>query len=47
MEVEGSKESAPNQEEHQEKKEETGGPKQEAETPNPPSEPTLVVTPGK
>jgi hypothetical protein len=46
-EAEGSKDSAPDQEEHQDKKEKTGGPKQEAETSNPPSEPTSVVTPGK
>jgi hypothetical protein len=46
-EAEGSKDSTPGQEEHQDKKEQTGGPKQEAETSNPPSEPTSVVTPGK
>jgi hypothetical protein len=46
-EAEGSRDSTPGQEEHQDKKEQTGGPKQEAETSNPPSEPTSVVTPGK
>jgi hypothetical protein len=47
MEAEGSKDSALDQEEHQDKKEKIGGPKQEAETSNPPSEPTSAVTPGK
>jgi hypothetical protein len=47
MEAEGSKDSTPSQEEHQDKKEQTGGPKQEVETSNPPSEPTSVVTLGK
>ena len=46
-EAKGSKDSAPDQEEHQDKKEKTGGPKQEAETSYPPSEPTSVFTPGK
>jgi hypothetical protein len=46
-EAEGSKDSSPDQEEHQNRKEQTGGPKQEAETSNPLSEPTSVVTPGK
>jgi hypothetical protein len=47
MEAEGSKDLALGQEEHQDKKEKTGGPKQEAETSNPLSEPTLVVNLGK
>jgi hypothetical protein len=47
MEAKGSKYSGPDQEEHQEKKKQIGGPKQEAKIPNPPSKPTLVVTPGK
>jgi hypothetical protein len=47
MEAKGSKDSGPDQEEHQEKKKQTGGPKQEAEIPNPPSKPASVVTPGK
>jgi hypothetical protein len=47
MEDEGSKDSAPGQEEHRDKKEKMGGLKQEAETSNPPSEPTLIVTPRK
>jgi hypothetical protein len=46
-EAKGSKDSGPDQEEHQEKKKQTGGPKQEAEIPNPPSKPASVVTPGK
>jgi hypothetical protein len=47
MEAKGSKDSRPDREEHQEKKKQTGGPKQEAEIPNPPSKPASVVTPGK
>jgi hypothetical protein len=47
MEPKGSKDSTPNQEEHQEKKKQTGAPKQEAETPNPTSKSTSIVTPGK
>jgi hypothetical protein len=46
-EAEGSKDSAPGREEHQDKKEKTGGPKREAEMSYPLSEPTSVVTPGK
>jgi hypothetical protein len=46
-EAKGSKDSTPDQEEHQEKKKQTGGPKQEAETPNPTRKSTSVVTPGK
>jgi hypothetical protein len=45
--VEGSKDSAPSLEGHQDKKEQTGCPKQGAETSNPPSELTSVVTSGK
>jgi hypothetical protein len=45
--AESSKDSTPDQKEHQEKKEQTRGPKQEAETPNPLKKPTSVVTPGK
>jgi hypothetical protein len=47
MEAKGSKDSGPDQEEHQEKKKQTGGLKQEAEIPNPPSKPASVVTPWK
>jgi hypothetical protein len=47
MEAKGSKDSGPDQEENQEKKKQTGGPKQEAETPNPSSKPASEVTPGK
>jgi hypothetical protein len=47
IEAEGSKDSTPGQEEHQDEKEKTGGLKQESETSDPPSELTLVVTPGK
>jgi hypothetical protein len=45
--AEGSKDSAPSQEEQQDKEEQVGGPKQEAEASDPPSEPTSVITPGK
>ena len=47
MEANGSKDLGPDQEENQEKKKQTGGPKQEAEIPNPPSKLASVVTPGK
>jgi hypothetical protein len=47
MEAKGSKDSAPDQEEQQEKKKQTRGPKQESEIPNPPSQPAPVVTPRK
>ena len=43
-EAEGSKDSAPGREEHQDKKEKTGGPKREAEMSYPLSVPTSVVT---
>jgi hypothetical protein len=43
----GSKGSPPDQEEQQDKEEKVGGPKQEVEASNPPSEPTLVITPRK
>jgi hypothetical protein len=42
-----SKDSAPGQEEQQDKEDQTGGPKQEYKASDPPSEPTSVVTPGK
>jgi hypothetical protein len=44
---EGSKDSAPSQEEKQDKEEKVGGPKQEVEASDPPSEPISVVTPWK
>jgi hypothetical protein len=47
MAAKGSKDSRPDQEEHQEKKNKSRGPKQEAEIPNPTSKPSSVVTPGK
>jgi hypothetical protein len=47
MEAKGSKGSGPNQGENQEKKNQTGDPKQEAEIQNSPSKPASVVTPGK
>jgi hypothetical protein len=43
-EAKGSKDSGLDQEEHQEKKKQIGGPKQEAEIPNPLSKTNLVVT---
>jgi hypothetical protein len=46
-EAKGSKYLTPDQEEHQEKKKQTGGPKQEDETPNPTRKSTSIVTPGK
>jgi len=47
MEAKGSKDSGPDKEENQEKKKQTGDPKQELEILNPSSKPTSVVTPGK
>jgi hypothetical protein len=45
--VEGSKASTLDPEEHQEEKKKTGDQKREAETSNPTSKSTSVVTPGK
>ena len=47
MEAKGSKDSGPDQEEHQEKKKQTGGPKQESEISNLSSKPASAVTPRK
>ena len=47
IEAEGSKGSAPGQEEQQDKEEKVGGPKQEPEVSGPSSEPTSVITPRK
>jgi hypothetical protein len=46
-EAKGSKGSAPGQEEQQDKEEQVGGQKKEAEASDPPREPTSVITPGK
>jgi hypothetical protein len=46
-EVEGSKDSAPRQEEHQDREEQTRSPKLEMKTPDPPKKQTPVATPGQ
>jgi hypothetical protein len=46
-EAEGSKDSAPRQEEHQDREEQTRSPKPEMKTPDPPKKQTPVATPGQ
>jgi hypothetical protein len=46
-EAEGCKDSTPRQEEHQDREEQTGSPKPEMKTPDPPKKPTPVATPGQ
>jgi hypothetical protein len=46
-EAEGSKDSAPRKEGHQDGEEQTRSPKLEIKTPDPPKKQTLVTTPGQ